>query len=232
MPPSRTEGPGAPSCEQFQAVRWNSETRYPGLAQGCERGLSPASHTCGRGFMPVTPTKTPQLYGGAARAVAQVPCAEVGHTPGAPPNKVHASATPMPAHHGRSADGRARWPHRVSSPHLTHPRQTDKGKEAGISRTVASVGRALHLPCPRRRAFCLPETSAPDPTATSHPRAASWRARPAPGRKGLQAGPASRGARTARPGRMSPPRDGSASPLGWALNYSHRGQFQIIIFFP
>lgn len=148
MPPSRTEGPGAPSCEQFQAVPWNSETRYPGLAQGCERGLSPASHTCGRGFMPVTPTKTPQLYGGAARAVAQVPCAEVGHTPGAPPNKVHASATPMPAHHGRSADGRARWPHRVSSPHLTHPRQTDKGKEAGISRTVATWGALCISPAP------------------------------------------------------------------------------------
>lgn len=170
MPPSRTEGPGAPSCEQFQTVPWNSETRYPGLAQGCERGLSPASHVCGRGFMPVAPTKTPQLYGGAVRAVARVPCTEVGHTPGTPPNKVHASATPVPAHHGRSLEGRARWPHRVSSPHLTHPRQTDKGKEAGIPPTVASVGRALHLPCPHRQAFCLPETAAPDPTATSHPR--------------------------------------------------------------
>lgn len=174
------------------------------------------------GVVPVAPTKTPPIERGRWEPRLWSPVQGWAWHPTLLPTR--------PAHqpHPRRPPCRRGAPAgHTGSPARPPPAPSD-GQGGQWASPVAAVGRVLRPSCPRppARLCARVRPGLQDTTTASAPRAASWRAGPAPERKGIQVGPAS-GAKTAQPGR-----DGSASPLGWALSYSHRGQFQLIICFP
>lgn len=176
--------------------------------------------SCAVRFVPVAPIQTPDCVG-EVRAVAgslmfspQGLC--LGH--------------PTPARPPPSSEGRPAGHVRISSPHPHPPpvRWTRGRKRASAG---ASGGHTSRLPfAPGRQAPRAPDTPRHDCHFTLC--VGSWRAGPGSRTKGVQTRPTAKSKDSTAPWGRRLPGDQATSPLGWALNYSRRGQFRVIVCFP
>ena len=112
---------------------------------------------------------------------------------------------------------------------LTHPRSDGQGEGSGPPRGPPGATLQGSL-APGRQAPRAPDTPGHDCHFALC--VGSWRAGPGSRTKGVQTRPTAKSKGSRAPWGRRLPGDQATSPLGWALNYSHRGQFRVIVCFP